>query len=237
MASISPRGSNRWPSLGRSAFPTMPIGISEGNYHSTSTDMGEKEDQEHRPARARLWRSPRRRGSRRRPTGAGAPRQALIAVLPFKNMSGDAEQEYFADGIVRTSSPACPHRVAFVIARNSTFTYKGRAVDVTQVGRELGVRYVLEGSVRKSGRSRAHHRAAHRRGDRRPCLGRALRPQSTIFSPFRTRSHYPSSAPSSRAYAWPKPNASNANDRTASMPMILFCKPSPTSIRECQRHR
>jgi class 3 adenylate cyclase len=75
-----------------------------------------------------------------------------IAVLPFVNMSGDPEQEYFADGIVEEIITALSHmRWLAVIARNSSFTYKGRNVDVKQVGRELGVRYVLEGSVRKSG--------------------------------------------------------------------------------------
>jgi TolB-like protein/tetratricopeptide (TPR) repeat protein len=79
------------------------------------------------------------------------PDRPSIAVLPFANISGDAEQEYFADGIVEEIITALSRfRQLFVIARNSSFTYKGRAVDVTQVGRELGVRYVLEGSVRKS---------------------------------------------------------------------------------------
>jgi adenylate cyclase len=72
-------------------------------------------------------------------------------VLPFQNMSGDSEQEYFADGIVEDIITALSRfKALFVIARNSSFTYKGRAVDVKQVGRELGVRYVLEGSVRKA---------------------------------------------------------------------------------------
>jgi TolB-like protein/Tfp pilus assembly protein PilF len=80
------------------------------------------------------------------------PDKPSIAVLPFQNMSGDPEQEYFADGMVEEIITALSRiRWFFVIARNSTFTYKGRAVDVKQVGRELGVRYVLEGSVRKSG--------------------------------------------------------------------------------------
>jgi adenylate cyclase len=75
-----------------------------------------------------------------------------IAVLPFTNMSGDKEQEYFADGIVEEIITALSHfRWLSVIARNSSFTYKGKNVDVKQVGRELGARYVLEGSVRKSG--------------------------------------------------------------------------------------
>jgi adenylate cyclase len=80
------------------------------------------------------------------------PDKPSIAVLPFANMSGDPEQEYFADGMVEEIITALARiRWLFVIARNSTFTYKGQAVDVKQVGRELGVRYVLEGSVRKAG--------------------------------------------------------------------------------------
>jgi adenylate cyclase len=79
------------------------------------------------------------------------PDKPSLAVLPFQNMSGDPEQEYFADGIVEDIITALSRfKALFVIARNSSFTYKGRAVDVKQVGRELGVRYVLEGSVRKA---------------------------------------------------------------------------------------
>jgi TolB-like protein/class 3 adenylate cyclase/Tfp pilus assembly protein PilF len=79
------------------------------------------------------------------------PDKPSIAVLPFQNMSGDPEQEYFADGIVEDIITALTRfRELFVIARNSSFTYKGRAVDIKLVGRELGVRYVLEGSVRKA---------------------------------------------------------------------------------------
>ncbi len=79
------------------------------------------------------------------------PDKPSIAVLPFANMSGDAEQDYFADGMVEDIITALSHiRWLFVIARNSSFTYKGQAHDVTQVGRDLGVRYVLEGSVRKA---------------------------------------------------------------------------------------
>jgi adenylate cyclase len=96
-------------------------------------------------------------GSASARVGAADPVLALpdkpsIAVLPFQNMSGDPEQEYFADGMVEEIITALSRiRWFFVIARNSTFTYKGHAVDVKQVGRELGVRYVLEGSVRKAG--------------------------------------------------------------------------------------
>jgi TolB-like protein/class 3 adenylate cyclase len=79
------------------------------------------------------------------------PDKPSIAVLPFQNMSGDPEQDYFADGMVEEIITALSRfKSLFVIARNSSFTYKGKAVDIKQVGRELGVRYVLEGSVRKS---------------------------------------------------------------------------------------
>src|SRR3984893_15101297 len=80
------------------------------------------------------------------------PDKPSLAVLPFTNMSGEPEQEFVSDGIAEDVITALSHYPSlFVIARNSTFTYKGRAVDVKQVGRELGVRYVLEGSVRKAG--------------------------------------------------------------------------------------
>jgi TolB-like protein len=79
------------------------------------------------------------------------PDKSSVAVLPFSNLSGDTEQDYFTDGVVDDIITGLSRiNWLFVIARNSTFTYKGRAVDVKQVGRELGVRYVLEGSVRKA---------------------------------------------------------------------------------------
>jgi adenylate cyclase len=84
--------------------------------------------------------------------GLPLPDKPSIAVLPFQNMSGDPEQEYFADGMVEEIITALSRiRWLFVIARNSSFMYKARSVDVRQVGRELGVQYVLEGSVRKAG--------------------------------------------------------------------------------------
>jgi adenylate cyclase len=80
------------------------------------------------------------------------PDKPSIAVLPFTNLSGDPEQEYFVDGTVEEIITALSRLPwLFVIARNSSFAYKGRSVDVKQVGRELGVRYILEGSVRKAG--------------------------------------------------------------------------------------
>jgi adenylate cyclase len=85
------------------------------------------------------------------PQSLALPDKPSIAVLPFQNMSGDPEQEYFADGMVEDITTALSRfKSLFVIARNSSFAYKGKAVDIRQVGRELGVRYVLEGSVRKA---------------------------------------------------------------------------------------
>ncbi|MBV8400514.1 MAG: winged helix-turn-helix domain-containing protein, partial [Acetobacteraceae bacterium] len=84
--------------------------------------------------------------------GAALPDKPSLAVLPFQNMSGDAEQEYFVDGMVEEITTAIARLPwLFVIARNSAFTYKGKPVGVKQVAQELGVRYVLEGSVRKAG--------------------------------------------------------------------------------------
>ena len=105
----------------------------------------------------RVWRVPYGRAvpavSNRLPVdnALALPDKPSIAVLPFTNLSSDPEQDYFADGIVEDIITALsPFKALFVIARNSSFTYKGRAVDVKQIGRELGVRYVLEGSVRKA---------------------------------------------------------------------------------------
>ena len=86
------------------------------------------------------------------PKPLALPDKPSIAVLPFQNLSGDPEQDYFADGMVEDIITALSRfKSLFVIARNSSFTYKGKAVDIKQLGRELGVRYVLEGSVRKAG--------------------------------------------------------------------------------------
>jgi adenylate cyclase len=86
------------------------------------------------------------------PVALALPDKPSIAVLPFQNMSGDPEQEYFVDGMVEEIITALSRiRWLFVIARNSSFTYKGQSVDVKRVGHELGVRYLLEGSVRKAG--------------------------------------------------------------------------------------
>src|SRR5438552_6934313 len=107
-----------------------------------------------RPVHAYRIIIPSQRTATRKPEvpALALPDKPSVAVLPFTNMSGDPEQESVSDGIAEDVITALSHYPSlFVIARNSSFTYKGRAVDVKQVGRELGVRYVLEGSVRKAG--------------------------------------------------------------------------------------
>lgn len=105
-----------------------------------------------RPLHVWRWRSEQEPSAVERPGAASLAERCSVAVLPFVNMSGDPEQDYFADGITEDIITALSHfRTLFVIARNSTFAFKGRAVDVKRIGRELSVRYVLEGSVRKSG--------------------------------------------------------------------------------------
>src|SRR5439155_404489 len=116
---------------------------------------GRAAGQEHHPAGARLPVRDATAAKKPSPVAQAAlalPDKPSIAVLPFQNMSGDPEQEYFVDGMVEDIITALARYPSlFVIARNSCFTYKGRAINVTQVGRELGVRYLLEGSVRKAG--------------------------------------------------------------------------------------
>jgi TolB-like protein/Tfp pilus assembly protein PilF len=100
----------------------------------------------------RVYRAQIGRSAPRERPALALPDKPSIAVLPFQNMSGHPEQEYFADGMVEEITTALSRsRWLFVIARNSAFTYKGKAIDISRVGRELGVRYVLEGSVRRSG--------------------------------------------------------------------------------------
>jgi len=116
-------------------------------------DMGERQLKNiARPVRAYRVGTEARPAMPQTRAGPPLPDKPSIAVLPFANMSGDPQQEYFADGMVEEIITALSRiRWLFVIARNSTFTYKGQAIDVKQVGRELGVQYVLEGSVRKGG--------------------------------------------------------------------------------------
>ena len=124
-----------------------------GKLDLTFQDMGEQALKNiARPVRAYRVMPAAGSAPMRASSGPPLPDKPSIAVLPFQNMSGDPEQEYFADGMVEEIITALSRiRWLFVIARNSTFTYKGQTIDVKRVGRELGVRYVLEGSVRKGG--------------------------------------------------------------------------------------
>jgi TolB-like protein len=123
----------------------------EGRVDCAFEDLGEPE-LKNIARRVRVYRVLPDHGGEVPANPSTLPGKPSIAVLPFQNMSGDAEQEYFVDGMVEEIITALSRiRWLFVLARNSSFTYKGQAVDVKQVGRELGVRYVLEGSVRKGG--------------------------------------------------------------------------------------
>ena len=111
------------------------------------------------------------------PQSLPLPDKPSIVVLPFDNMSKDPEQEYFSNGITEVlTSDLSRISSLFVIARNTAFTYKGKATNVQDIGKELGVRYVLEGSVQKSSRASAYHRAIARCHHGRTHLDRTLRP-------------------------------------------------------------
>jgi TolB-like protein/class 3 adenylate cyclase len=133
-----------------------------GKTDCTFDDLGERSLKNiERPVRLYAVRSPRddiqavhphQASQQKSSTALPLPDKPSIAVLPFQNMSGDPEQEYFADGMVEDIITALSRfKSLFVIARNSSFTYKGKAVDIKKAGQELGVRYIVEGSVRKSG--------------------------------------------------------------------------------------
>ena len=141
------------------------------------------------------------------------PTKPSIAVLPFQNMSGDPEQEYFADGIVEDITTGLSHiKWLFVIARNSSFTYKGRAVDVRQMGRELGVRYVLEGGVRKAGnRLRITAQLVEATSGARIFGPTALMAHLKMSSTFRTRSRTRSLPLSNRAFKGRKSSGRDEN--------------------------
>jgi adenylate cyclase len=124
----------------------------EGKLDVGFEDRGEQQLKNiSRPIRAYAVRAGAHSAPIERLSSPPLPNRPSIAVLPFENMSGDPEQEYFADGMVEEIITALSRfKSLFVIARNSSFTFKGRAVDIKEVGRRLGVRYVLEGAVRKA---------------------------------------------------------------------------------------
>ena len=114
------------------------------------------------------------------------PTGPVVAVLPFENLSRDPDQEYFSDGLTDDIITALSRfKDLFVIARNSTFRYKGQAVDVRQLNKELGARYVLEGSVQRAGDDAQGHRTASGRQGRDASLGGDLRPRAVRLQHFR----------------------------------------------------
>ena len=139
------------PNPARSAFRRQRATTSATSYRSPSTIWvisGSRTSRRRSGCIGCKWKSRRHNW----PPPCRSPTSPRSRCLPFQNISGDPEQEYFADGMVEEIITALSRiHWLFVIARNSSFTYKGQAVDVKQVGRELGVRYVLEGSVRKAG--------------------------------------------------------------------------------------
>jgi adenylate cyclase len=116
-------------------------------------DLGERELKSiAKPVHVFRIAAPERAATAPQPAAPAVPHKPSIAVLPFTNMSGDAEQEYFSDGMTEDLiTDLSKISALFVIARNSSFAYKGRAVKVQEIGRDLGVRFMLEGSIRKSG--------------------------------------------------------------------------------------
>ena len=195
----------------------------------TFVDLGEKALKNiARPIRAyglALERSRRRVRTRLRKAGRfSLPDKPSIAVLPFQNMSGDPEQDYFADGMVEDIITGLSRiKWLFVIARNSSFVYKGKAVDVRQVGRELGVRYVLEGGMRKAG-----GRVRIRRSSSRRKLARIFGPTNMMArwrtsSSFRIGSLIRSSASSSRACAALRSSGPGGSVRIVSTPTTSSC--------------
>ena len=160
MASISPRASKGLRSQAACAFPTMRYRQIRGKVDIAFDDLGlqtlKNIAEPMRALRMRVGGSSVRALQGDISAWSGQtltlPDKPSIAVLPFQNMSGKLEQDYFTDGITEDMITALSKwRWFFVIARNSSFSYKGRHVDLKEVGRELGVRYVLEGSVRKAG--------------------------------------------------------------------------------------
>ena len=130
--------------------------------------------EEQRPAAASASSAVHER-RRRHEAPPSAPRLSIV-VLPFANLSGDPEQDYFVDGVTESLTTDLSRiSGSFVIGRNTAFTYKGKAVDLKQIGRELNVRYVLEGSVQRGGNRLRVNVQLDRRRNRQSPMGRAVR--------------------------------------------------------------
>ena len=163
----------------RSACPRTPIARSRGGSISRSP-ISARPNSRTSPSPIRVYSLEVGAPAQAKPAPAPAPEKSApprlsIVVLPFKNLSSDSNQDYFADGVTENLTTDLSRiRNSFVIARNTAFTFKGKAVDAKQIGKELGVRYVLEGSVQRDQNPCARQRAAHRRRNRRTSLGRPI---------------------------------------------------------------
>ena len=192
----------------------------------------------HRPPRRLPARGPRDAPRRSRPCRPAERGKPSLAVLPFANLSGDPSKDYFADGIVEDLITALSRFKSFaVIARNSSFVYKNRAVDARQVAEELGVRYLLEGSVRLAG-DRVRVTVQLIDAETRPINGpRVSTASSARSSSSRTASPSPSSASSSRRSEKPRSNAPAAAGPTIPWPTTTSSAPCPTSTAAIRRLR
>ena len=176
----------------------------QGKVTANFVDTGEQ-SLKNIPRPVRVYRLKARwRGAPLQPAAAPlpSPEQPSIAVLPFQNMSGDPEQEHFCDGLVEDIITTLSKLAGLrVIARNSSFVYKGRSVDVREAAKQLGVRYLLEGSVRKSGNRIRITGAADRRQGRHARLGGALRPLDRGYFRHPGRNHaHPGNRNAGQAY-------------------------------------
>jgi adenylate cyclase len=166
------------------------------------------------------------------------PDKPSIAVLPFQNMSGDPEQDYFADGMVEDIVTGLSHiKWLFVIARNSSAVYKGKAVDVRQIGRELGVRYCWKGAYARPEPACASRRSSSKRKPGRMCGPTSSTARWRTSSTFRTRSPIAWSGSSSRASDDRRSSDPVESARKTSMPTISSCAPCPICRRACPRGR
>ena len=191
--------------------------------------------QEHRAAGAGLPGRARRDRRSRGGAPSPSPDKPAVAVLPFDNLSGDPEQAYFSDGITEdVITELSRFRELLVIARNSSFAFRGKAADVREIGRALGAGYVVEGSVRRAGEPGADHRPADRRRHAARTCGRsATTGRSRTCSRSRTRSRAASSPPWPPACSRRARPPPGAGRRGTCAPTTCSCR--ATACRTCSR--
>ncbi len=210
----------------------------------TFDDLGEQQVKNiAKPVRIYRFAGSRQAGSPKRPQiRCLFPDKPSIAVLPFDNMSGDHKQEYFSDGITEDIiTELSRFRSLFVIARNSSFTFKGQAVDVTDVGRILGVQYVVEGSVRKAAnRVRVTAQLVGAETGNHICGSSVGTASSRTYSPSRMSWCAPSYRPLAAELTLSVRRAPPARAKPTCAPMISICAPrlpTATTKEDYQRAR